>query len=202
MILSLQGCMAVGKTTAVQYLREHLPEVHISYEDNQAVIRRIKEKGLDKNCFADYIQIQRMWIENEILRWRSAQPYAYTIMDFGAEEIEFYTLNYPKSIGEEWDVETALEQELEQLRKCLPHRILFLDADEAELRKRKEKDDTRSRTFFEHHVKYLLPLKKAWFSQKEDVDILDVNQLTKAELGEAVKAWVLQCVKDKDIIKN
>ena len=32
MILSLQGCMAVGKTTAVRYLQENAPYVHISYE--------------------------------------------------------------------------------------------------------------------------------------------------------------------------
>ncbi len=29
MILSLQGCMAVGKTTAVHYLQEHGPHLHI-----------------------------------------------------------------------------------------------------------------------------------------------------------------------------
>lgn len=30
MILSLQGCMAVGKTTAVRYLQEKAPYVHIN----------------------------------------------------------------------------------------------------------------------------------------------------------------------------
>lgn len=34
MILALQGCMAVGKTTAIQYLREKAPYVNISYETN------------------------------------------------------------------------------------------------------------------------------------------------------------------------
>ena len=34
MILSLQGCMAVGKTTAVRCLQEYTPDIHISYEDN------------------------------------------------------------------------------------------------------------------------------------------------------------------------
>ena len=32
MILSLQGSMAVGKTTAVRYLQENVPYVNISYE--------------------------------------------------------------------------------------------------------------------------------------------------------------------------
>jgi ribonucleotide reductase beta subunit family protein with ferritin-like domain len=31
-------------------------------------------------------------------------------MDFGAEEIEFYTINYPKIIGVDWDIEKALKR--------------------------------------------------------------------------------------------
>ena len=34
MMLSLQGCLTIGKTTAVRYLQEHAPEIHISYEIN------------------------------------------------------------------------------------------------------------------------------------------------------------------------
>ena len=32
MILSLQGCMGVGKTTALQYIEKNVPDVHISWE--------------------------------------------------------------------------------------------------------------------------------------------------------------------------
>ena len=49
-------------------------------------------------------------------------------MDFGAEEIEFYTLNYPKTNGQDWEIENALQKELELVRRCMPTRILFLDA--------------------------------------------------------------------------
>lgn len=45
-------------------------------------------------------------------------------MDFGAEEIEFYTLNYPITIGQDWEIENALHKELELVRKCMPTRIL------------------------------------------------------------------------------
>ena len=38
MILSLQGCMAVGKTTVVRYLQENAPYVNISYEINEDVL--------------------------------------------------------------------------------------------------------------------------------------------------------------------
>ena len=54
MILSLQGCMAVGKTTAINYLKEHAKYVHISYEENKGVVEEIKSRGLDKNKYEDY----------------------------------------------------------------------------------------------------------------------------------------------------
>lgn len=49
-------------------------------------------------------------------------------MDFGAEEIEFHTINYPKAIGKDWDIEEALKDELTSISKCVLARILFLDA--------------------------------------------------------------------------
>lgn len=189
-ILSLQGCMAVGKTTAVKYLQENAPSVNISYEYNQDVVEKVKERKLDKNQFEDYLEIQKLWIEKEIVRWEKAQQYPCSVMDFGAEEIEFYTLNYPATIGANWDVEAYLHNELENLRKCLPNRVLFLDASEETLRKRKENDGTRSRTFFEHHIQALLPLKKAWFMRKEYVDVLSVDSLTSSQVGEKVKEWI------------
>ena len=34
MMLSLQGCMAVGKTSAADYLKEHAPYLHVQYEES------------------------------------------------------------------------------------------------------------------------------------------------------------------------
>ncbi len=111
-------------------------------------------------------------------------------MDFGAEEIEFYTLHYPQSIGENWPVEQDLAPELAQLRQCMPQRILFLDAAEEELRRRRENDATRSRGFFDHYVEHLLPLKRKWFLSRSDVDVLRVDDLTPEQVRQAVKQWV------------
>ena len=49
-ILSLQGCMAVGKTTAVQYVKERRPDIFLSREDNGTVISEVHRRGLIKNC--------------------------------------------------------------------------------------------------------------------------------------------------------
>lgn len=195
MILSLQGCMAVGKTTAVRHLQKQAPYVHISYETNTDVVKEIKHRNLDKNKYEDYLEIQKLWLKKEVFRWEQAQAYDCSVMDFGAEEIEFYTLNYPKTIGADWEVESALQKELNEVRKCLPDRILFLDASEEVLRKHKENDSTRSRNFFEHHLKYFLPLKKKWFGKMENVDFLNVDNLSAEEVGQKVKEWVDYCLK-------
>ena len=195
MILSLQGCMAVGKTTAVRYLQENAPYINISYEINNNVIDEIKRRNLDKNNYEDYLEIQKLWLNKEVIRYNKAKDFKCSVMDFGAEEIEFYTLNYPKTIGQDWEIENVLKYELEQVRKCMPTRILFLDAADEVLRKHKESDTTRSRNFFEHHLKYLLPLKRAWFIGKDNVDVLNVDNMNADEVGKKVKEWVDFCIK-------
>lgn len=193
MVLSLQGCMAVGKTAAAKYLQQHAPDINISYESNADVIEQIRHRKLNKNRYGDFIEIQKLWLMNEVWRWELAQHHPCTVMDFGAEEIEFYTLKYPKSMGFDWDVETPLDKELEAVRKCMPDRILFLDASEGVLRKHKEMDTTRSREFFEYYLAHLLPLKREWFLGRADVDVLNVENLTADEVGQKVKEWVDCC---------
>lgn len=194
-VLSLQGCMAVGKTTAVKYIQKRASYINISYESNADVIEQIRSRKLKKNIFEDYIEIQKMWIANEIERYKKAAQFSCSIMDFGAEEIEFYTLNYPKTIGEKWNVEEKLHNELQQLRDCLPDRILFLDANEQVLRQHKENDETRSRMFFDHHLQYLLPLKRDWFIGRRNVDVLNINNLSKEQVGQRVKDWADHCIR-------
>ena len=195
MIVSLQGCMAVGKTTAARYLAQHCPQVHVCFEDNAAVIAEVKQRGLDKNSYADYLEIQRLFLQNELRRGQEAQKYPHAVMDFGAEEIEFYTLNYPKSRGLDWDVEAirqALAPELAEVQACMPQHILFLDASEAALRARKAGDATRDRGFFEHYLTHLLPLKREWFRKKQNVTFLSTDSLTARQAAARVQQWCEQ----------
>ena len=181
-VLSLQGCMATGKTTAVQYLQIQEPRISVSFESNRHVIEEVKRRKLDKNQYEDYLEIQKLWLKNEIARYEEAITHPVSIMDFGAEEIEFYTLNYPKSMGKNWEIASALKSELEAVRACMPARILFLDASEETLRAHKEADSTRSREFFEYYLKNLMPLKKAWFRERKDTDWFCVDGLTAEEV--------------------
>ena len=147
MVLSLQGCMAVGKTTAARYLQHHTPQVQVFFESTGDVIQQVRSRQLDKKQYPDYLEIQKLWLANEVRRWEQAVQYPCSVLDFGAEEIEFYTLHYPQSIGQNWEVERPLHKELAAVRRCMPDRILFLDASDTVLRARKEADATRSREF-------------------------------------------------------
>lgn len=73
MILSLQGCMAVEKTTAARYLEQHCQQVQVCFEDNAAVLAEIKQRGLNKNSYADYLEIQRLFLRNELRRGQKAK---------------------------------------------------------------------------------------------------------------------------------
>ena len=181
--------MAVGKTTAIKYLQKNAPYINISYEDNTDVIEEVKRRGLDKNIYQDYLEIQKLWLHKEVVRYQKAIEFPCSIMDFGAEEIEFYTINYPKSIGADWEIENVLKTELDEVRKCLPDRILFLDASDEVLRSHKQNDPTRTRNFFEHHLKHMMSLKRAWFIGRENVDLLRVDNLSAEEVGQKVKEW-------------
>lgn len=75
MILSLQGCMAVGKTTAVKYLQENAPYVNISYEMNTDIVDEIKRCKLNKNVYEDYLEIQKLWLNREVVRYHKAQNF-------------------------------------------------------------------------------------------------------------------------------
>ena len=190
LILSLQGCMAVGKTSAARYLEAHVPGLRVFYEDNAAVIEEVRQRGLDRTVYEDYLEIQKLWIARELRRWEAAQSFPAALMDLGAEEIEFYTLHYPKSIGKDWEIEAPLAEELQALRRCLPRRILFLDAGDEVLRRRKASDESRSREFFEHTLTTLLPWKRQWFLGRENVDVLRTDALDREQVGRQAAAWV------------
>lgn len=194
LVLSLQGGMAVGKTTAARWLAAHEPRIRVLEEDISVPVAEVRRLGLDKHCFADYLTIQRLFIQNEITRWEAAQSFSCVVTDLGAGEIEFYTLHYPASIGMDWPVALALAPELAALRRCRAQHTLFLDASPAALCARKEADTSRDRTFFDHSLTRLLPVKRHWFAAQPGTEFLTTDTLTPAQLCRAVHTWVLRCM--------
>ena len=194
MVLSLQGCMAAGKTTALKYLRENAPYVNVSYEENSEVVQAIRNRILEKNKYEDHLESQRLWLDNDVRRFERVEDLPCTVMDFGVEEIEFHIINFPKAIGKDWDIENALKDELIGVRKCMPARILFLDASDDTLRQRKQSDPNRARSSFEYYLKHLMPLKRTWFSKMSNIDYLLVDNMPRQEVAMRVKQWVDLCI--------
>ena len=196
MVLALQGGMAVGKTTAARYVAAHDPAVAVFFEDNSPALSNLQGRGLDKHRFADYCEIQRAFIQQEIDRYDRAAACPCALIDLGPQEIEFYTLFYPASIGKDWPVRQALAAELAALRRCRIDRTLFLQASVSVLQQRKEGDTTRDRGFFDHTVQNLLPAKERWFAAQSRVDFLPTDNLTQAETAAAVLTWVQRYQKE------
>lgn len=183
-IISLQGGMAVGKTTLAKKLQSRLKNITCSFE-----YQKNKPEGLDMFNEQDYYKIQTYFIMLEIDRYKNL-PAGNVILDSGPEEIEFYTLFFPKSIGANWNVEDVLADDLAELRKCNIDEILYLDANPDTLIQRKDGDITRKRGFFENYLVYLHPFKKEFFSRKNNTTILDVNNMSPEEVEEWVLYWL------------
>ena len=196
MVLALQGGMAVGKTTAARYVAAHAPDVTVFFEDNAPALAALQGRGLDKHRFTDYCEIQRAFIQQELDRYARAAACPCALIDLWPQEIEFYTLHYPASIGQDWPVKQALAPELAALRQCRMDRTLFLQASIPVLRQRKAGDATRDRGFFEHTVQHLLPAKERWFAAQPRVDFLPTDDQTQLQTAAAVLAWVQRCRKE------
>lgn len=185
-IVALQGGMAVGKTAASKFIEAQLPNVHVSYENPYPVVKEIKSRKLVKTNFDDFIEIQRMFINAEIERWRSFLKYEFVVTDFGAEEIEYHTLFYHKAMGYNWDVEAELKEELKALRKCKIDKILFLEASDDQLRNNKESDLSRNREYFEFYLNNFLRGKKEWLLSRFPVEIVNCKGLSLLQQNEKV----------------
>lgn len=189
-ILSLQGSMAVGKTSAAQYIEKKLPEVFVSYENPYPMIAEIKKRKLDMYILEDFIEIQRLFINAELKRWKTFEKYPIVLTDLGAEEIEFYTLFFPHANGLDWNTEECLKHELTSLRCCKSNEILFMDATKDTLIKHKENDRTRKRGSFDFYINNMLEHKRKWLAEKKETMFINVDGLTVQQVGKLVLKWV------------
>jgi hypothetical protein len=189
-IVSLQGGMASGKTAVASYIGQHVPDVTVCHEDNSAVQAQVRAAGLSKFILYDFVEIQRLHIEAAINRFYKCIRSGRSVLDTGPEETEFYTLFFPQSIGMDWDMERFLAPELARLRNCRPDGILFLDARNETLRRRREADPARSRNSFEHYMTHMHRQKKEWLLPSRITTFLQVDGKSEEEVGAAAVKWL------------
>ncbi|HDR7799214.1 TPA: AAA family ATPase [Bacillus tropicus] len=172
-VISLQGPMASGKTTLAKRLERC--GFSVIYENPYPIVEKRRVLNLDMNSKEGFIMNQKMFMEAKIKEFQNVRD-AVVIFDRGPEYIEFFTLFYPTIIGEEWDIETELRDELYKLRECRSDAIFYLDSSESNLYNRKNNDRTRNRSTFEEQFK-LVETEKDWYKQFP-VTYVDTNRLT------------------------
>lgn len=175
-VISLQGPMASGKTTLAKKLELH--GLSVIYENPYPIVEKRKQLNLDMNSKEGFIANQKMFIEAKIKEFQNAKG-SVVIFDRGPEDIEFYTIFYPTTIGKEWDIETELKDELYKLkdelyklRECRSDAIFYLDVSESNLYDRKNNDRTRNRSTFEEQF------------------YVDTNRLSADTLGVYFMKWL------------
>ena len=184
-VISLQGPMASGKTTLAKRLEKR--GFRVIYENPYPIVEKRKKLNLDMNSKVGFIMNQKMFMEAKIKEFQNVKD-SVVIFDRGPEDIEFFTLFYPTIIGEEWDIETELKDELYKLRECRSDVIFYLDVTKKNVYDRKNNDRTRNRSTFEEQFK-LVETEKDWYKQFP-VTYVDTNRLTAEKLEVYFMDWL------------
>ncbi|MGH1211802.1 AAA family ATPase [Bacillus cereus] len=184
-VISLQGPMASGKTTLAKRLEKR--GFRVIYENPYPIVEKRKKLNLYMNSKVGFIMNQKMFMEAKIKEFQNVKD-SVVIFDRGPEDIEFFTLFYPTIIGEEWDIETELKDELYKLRECRSDVIFYLDVTKKNVYDRKNNDRTRNRSIFEEQFK-LAETEKDWYKQFP-VTYVDTNRLTVDDLEVYFMDWL------------
>ncbi|QUW35505.1 AAA family ATPase [Bacillus cereus] len=184
-VISLQGPMASGKTTLAKRLEKR--GFRVIYENPYPIVEKRKKLNLDMNSKVGFIMNQKMFMKAKIKEFQNVKD-SVVIFDRGPEDIEFFTLFYPTIIGEEWDIETELKDELYKLRECRSDVIFYLDVTKKNVYDRKNNDRTRNRSTFEEQFK-LAETEKDWYKQFP-VTYVDTNRLTVDDLEVYFMDWL------------
>lgn len=105
-VISLQGFMASGKTTLARRLEQR--GISIVYENPHAIIEKRRKLNFDIYTKEGFITNQKLFIEAKIKEYQDVEG-RIAIFDRGPEDIEFYTIHFPKLIGVDWDIENELK---------------------------------------------------------------------------------------------
>jgi hypothetical protein len=183
--------MAVGKTTAVNYAKPRFPHIYFDHEEPIPLWKEAERRGLLENTAENFVLRQRIFINHELERREAALARGgVTLFDLGAEEVEFYTLYYPASIGLTVDAEALLADELRELRSRRAEKILFLDARREVLEARRENDKLKKRGFFGHFIEKMADSKRDFFKNYPNTEFLNTDGLTSEEVGRKVVKWI------------
>lgn len=184
-IVSLSGSKAVGKTTLINGLKRTIPKLQIREGFRQT------NTGYSLNIEQEYYMNQRWYIRREIEEYQlfrnNNNP---TLLLRGPEDVEFYTLHYPKTKGFKWNVEANLQKELKELRRCRSDFIIYLDAPEEIILQRKINDDTKPRKNMKNWMQNWQPYIESYMKKIEYTYVFDTEKKDVEEVLKEVTKWL------------
>lgn len=190
-VISLEGSHGVGKSTLIDSLKESYPNAIFYDEQGIKTLQRMKaESLLNMNIESEYYQIQKWYIDYELKRFKSFNKNDFAFIVRGPELKEFFYFNYPKTIGQDWEIEKNFGNQLAQYRThCQSNRILFLDASVESLKQRILESGRPRKNIEEWFRDWYTPY-SVYFKAHPKSFVVDTEKLKKEETFDICVNWI------------
>lgn len=189
MIVSIEGFKGVGKTTLISELKKYYPDFcYITSKERNAYLK--KNLNYDNSDSENQFYVmQKTLIEfmNNIYEKYSQDK--MIIMDRGPEDLEFYTRYYPYAHGFNWNTQKNLSKELNTLGKIRSDRVLFLDASDDVIFKRRT-NDKKVRVKNEKTEFLSSKLMKEYFLKLDYTKLINTDNIEARDVVDLSKDWI------------
>lgn len=179
MIIALEGARAVGKTTLLKNIR--------AVDNSIKVFHGYKYRGknFDLNNVEGFCANQLIYIRQKLEQYATVNDAETNLITRGTEDIIFYTLNYPRIMGYDWNVELRLDTWISRLKAKKSDAIIYLDATD-EIILERNYNDTRNRPDLENWLTLWHDEMRHWFSSYNNCVFVDTSQLIAEEVADKV----------------
>lgn len=179
MIIALEGARAVGKTTLLNNIRK--------VDNSIKVFHGYKYCGrnFELNSVEGFCANQMIYIRQKLEQYATVNDAETNLITRGTEDIIFYTLNYPRIMGYDWNVELRLDAWISRLKAKRSDVIIYLDAP-AEIILERNDNDTRNRSDLENWLTLWQDEMRHWFSSYDNCVFIDTSKLIAAEVADEV----------------
>lgn len=179
MIIALEGARAVGKTTLLDNIRKVDNSIKVFHG------YKYRGKNFDLNSVEGFCANQLIYIRQKLEQYATVDDAETNLITRGTEDIIFYTLNYPRIMGCDWNVELRLDVWISKLKAKKSDAIIYLDATDEIILKRND-NDTRNRSDLENWLTLWQDEMRHWFSSCNNCVFVDTSQLTATEVADEV----------------
>ena len=187
MIIALEGARAVGKTTLLNNIQKVDNSIKVFHG------YKYRGKNFDLNSVEGFCANQLIYIHQKLEQYATVNDAEINLITRGTEDIIFYTLNYPRIMGCDWNVESRLDAWISRLKAKKSDAIIYLDATD-EIILERNNNDMRNRPNLKNWLILWQDEMRRWFSNYNNCVFVDTSQLIAAEVADKVfelikKTW-------------